>query len=182
MAYLASAAPSLQHVYRILNLSRSLYPAIILGIFLVSFITFGVINSPKNGDKITVRSMQGPGGRPLPTRRKSNNQIKDAVSTRDFSPSAKTAFAILTSGIILAFVANGVATMIQVITYRDEGWWPGQSAIVSASIWNFVFWLTYTALHCRIILFLGNSVYLDYRHGSVALMGPYSYLVHCPSF
>ncbi|KAK5945653.1 ATP-binding cassette-type vacuolar membrane transporter Hmt1 [Knufia obscura] len=87
--------------------------------------------------------MQGPGGRPLPTRRKSNNQIKEAVSTKDFSPRAKTAFAILTSGVILTFVLNGVATLIQVITYRSVDWWPGQSAILfivgSFFCWGIVF-------------------------------------------
>lgn len=134
MAFIASSSLSLPKVLLILNYTRSLYPGILLGIFLIAFITFGIINSPHDGDKITVHSMQGPGGRPLPTRRKSNNQIKEAVSTKDFSPRAKTAFAILTSGVILTFVLNGMATLIQVITYRSVDWWPGQSAIVSVAL------------------------------------------------
>lgn len=162
MAFIASGSLSLPQTYHILNYSRSLYPAIILGIFLVSFLTFGVINSPHNGDKITVQSMVGPGGRPLPTRRKSNNQIKEAVSTRDFSPRAKTAFAVLTSGVILAFVVNGVATLVQVITYRNEEWWPGQSAIVSAALPTFASQLMNLALHRRLVLCVGNSIHLGY--------------------
>lgn len=115
----------------ILNITRSLYPAILLTIFVLCFIVFGVVNSPADSDKIKVHSLRGPGGRPLPTRRKSANQIKEAVATRDFSPRAKAVFAILTSGIIIGFVASGAATLIQVITYRDDQWWPGQNAVVS---------------------------------------------------
>lgn len=122
---------SLSQSYKILNYTRSLYPAIILGVFLVCFVTFGIANSPDNGDKVTIHSMRGPGGRPLPTRRKSNNQIKDAVATKDFSPRAKWSFAILTSFLIMAFVVNGMATLIQTISFREDEWWPGQSAIVS---------------------------------------------------
>jgi len=131
MAFIASSSLSLPNSYHILNYARSLYPAIILGVFIVSVVYYGVVNSPSNGDKITVQAMVGPGGRPLPTRRKSNNQIKEAVSTRDFSPRAKIVFVVLTSLVLCCFVANGVSTIIQVITYRNEGWWPGQSAIVS---------------------------------------------------
>ena len=75
--------------------------------------------------------MRGPGGRPLPTRRKSNNQIKEAAAVSDFSPRTKAVFATLTGGLILAFVANGVSTLLQVIAYTEEKWWPGQSAVVS---------------------------------------------------
>lgn len=115
----------------LLNYARSLYPAITLGIFVICFIIFGVVNSPTDPDKVKVHSLRGPGGRPLPTRRKSANQIKEAVAVKDFSPRIKAVFAILTIGIILGFVASGIATLIQVITYRDEEWWPGQSAVVS---------------------------------------------------
>lgn len=133
MAVFALSSLSLKQTYVLLNYSKSLYPAIILGIFLGCFVTFSVINSPNDGDKITIQSMRGPGGRPLPTRRRSNNQIQDSVAIRDFSPRAKIAFVVLTSAVILTFVISGIATLFRILTYRDDQWWPGQSAIVSFS-------------------------------------------------
>lgn len=139
MEFLTPSSLSLHQTYRLLNYSKGLYPAIILVVFLVCFVAFSVINSPDNGDKVTIQSMRGPGGRPLPTRRKSNNQIKDAVSVKDFSPRAKVVFAFLTSTIILTFVVNGAATLIEILTYKDDHWWPGQSAIVCTfSTWRLV--------------------------------------------
>ena len=131
MTLLAHNTLSQDQAYKILNIVRSIYPAIILGIFLICFITFGIINSPDDGDKVTIESMRGPGGRPLPTRRKSNNQIKEAVSVRDFSPRVKATFAVLTSFVILAFVANGAFSLIQILTNQPQHWWPGQSYVVS---------------------------------------------------
>lgn len=143
MAVSTSTALSLGTTYTILTYARSIYPAIILGIFMVCFLTFGVVNSPNEGDKVTVHPMRGPGGRPLPTRRKSNNQIKEAVAVRDFSPRTKTAFAVLTGCLLVGFVVNGTTTIIQVIARQDERWWPGQSAIVfvvgSFFVWGIVF-------------------------------------------
>lgn len=143
MADFTLGSLSLQQSYEVLNYSRSLYPAVILVVFLVCFITFGVINSPADREKITVQSMRGPGGRPLPTRRKSNNQIKEAVATGDFSSRAKAAFLFLTTGVILAFVLNGSTVLIEILTYRSEEWWPGQSAVIfivgSFFVWGIVF-------------------------------------------
>lgn len=122
---------SLEQSLGILNYTRSIYPAIIFGLFLISFITFGVINAPDDGDKVRVEALRGPGGRPLPTRRKSANQVKDANAIKDFSPRAKMIFTGLQAGVLMAFVANGVAVILQVIWYRKDEWWPGQSAVVS---------------------------------------------------
>lgn len=123
---------TLDQTYQVLNHVRGLYPVIILGVFIVCFITFGVINSPDDGDKITVQSMTGPGGRPLPTRRKSNNQIKEAVAIHDFSARTKIVFALLNSFVILTFVANGVSALLEILAYKDDHWWPGQSYVVSS--------------------------------------------------
>lgn len=150
---------TLQQSYQILNYTRGLYPAIILGVFLVCFVTFGVVNSPDDGDKVTIHSMRGPGGRPLPTRRKSNNQIKEAVATRDFSPRAKWTFAVMTSFIIMAFVVNGMATLVQTISLREDEWWPGQSAIVSMAVTkNHINMLTSSGFHRWFLLCLDNRL------------------------
>lgn len=132
MASLAYKDPlSLPQVYQLLNWTRSYYPVFLALIFVICFITFGVVNSPKKDGKVTIHSMKGPGGRPLPVRRKSNNQIEEAAATRDFSPRTKIIFAILNSFVILCFALHGASLIIQVVTYRDDSWWPGQSAVVS---------------------------------------------------
>jgi len=131
MPFITVNSITMEQTLSVLNYTRSLYPAIILGIFLISFIIYGVANSPNDAEKVKVHSLQGPGGRPLPQRRKSANQVKDAVASKDFSPRAKATFATLTSAIILAFVANGVSILIRVITFKEDNWWPGQSAVVS---------------------------------------------------
>lgn len=121
---------SLKDTLAILNLTRCVYPAAVLVIFLVSFVIFGVVNSPVENDRVLIDSLRGPGGRPLPTRRKSNNQVREAVAVRDFSPRAKTVFALLQAVILATFVADGVAVILQVISGREDHWWPGQSAVV----------------------------------------------------
>jgi hypothetical protein len=32
---------------------------------------------------------------------------------------------------LVSFVVNGAAIILQVLIYRDDRWWPGQSAVVS---------------------------------------------------
>lgn len=118
-------------VLSVLNLARSVYPAIVLVIFLVAFVTFGIVNSPVEGDKVQIESLRGPGGRPLPTRRRSNNQVREAAAVRDFSPRAKAVFGLLQAFVVAAFVADGVAVVCQVISGWENHWWPGQSAVVS---------------------------------------------------
>lgn len=131
MAFLALDSLSLQASYKLLNPVKSFYPVIIAVVFLLCFIIFGVVNSPSNDGKVTIHSMKGPGGRPLPVRRKSNNQIKESVETRDFSGKSKAFFAILTGCLVVAFGLNGAALMIQAVSFRDDHWWAGQSAVVS---------------------------------------------------
>lgn len=130
MAFLALKPLSLPYSYKVLNAVRGCYPVIIFVLFLVAFIAFGVINSPRNDGTVTIQSMTGPGGRPLPVRRKSNNQIKEAVETRDFSKTSKNIFAVLTGCILITYALNCASLTIQAITFRDEQWWPGQSAVV----------------------------------------------------
>ena len=133
MATIAFDTLSLQQTYHVLNWTKNLSPVIIFVLFLSLYVTWSIINSPDDGDKVTVHSMRGPGGRPLPTRRKSNQKIKEAFAVRDISPRAKAAFAVLTICIILTYVINGGVVITEVLSRRDEDWWPGKNAIVSRS-------------------------------------------------
>lgn len=118
---------------RILNISKQSYPAIVLGLFLVGFIIYGIKHAPDEGDSVTVGALRGPGGRPLPFRRKSANLVKEAAAVRDFSPMAKFIFRLGQTAIILTFIVDAAIILLQVLLYRKDEWWPGQSAIVCKS-------------------------------------------------
>ena len=121
---------SLRTTLRVLNISKQAYPAIVLGLFVVGFVIYGIINAPGDGEEVKVDALLGPGGRPLPFRRKSANQARDAAATKDFTPAAKLAFRLGQTGIILTFIVDAVIILLQVLLYRKNQWWPGQSAIV----------------------------------------------------
>jgi len=125
---------SLRQALVILHVSKSAYPAVILCVFLVGFVVVGVITAPKEDDKVEVDAQKGPGGRPLPVRRKSASQVKEAAAITDFSPSAKLIFRSLSAGVLITFVINGAAIVLQVIVNHKWSWWPGQSAVVSTTI------------------------------------------------
>ena len=122
---------SLDRAREILYTTKTAYPAIVLCVFLLGFIIYGVVNAPRDDGKVEVHAKRGPGGRPLPLRRKSASQVKEAIKVTDFSPSAKLIFRATSAAVLLSFVVNGAAIVLQVLIYRDERWWPGQSAVVS---------------------------------------------------
>ena len=122
---------SLDRVYQILNVTKLAYAAIVLGLFLIAFVIYGILNAPDNGDEIKIHAMRGPGGRPLPQRRVSAKQLKEAVKIKDFSRTAKVTFRVMALGILLTFLAQAIEILLQVIIYRKQQWWPGQSAVVS---------------------------------------------------
>lgn len=119
----------------ILNITRTAYPGIVLLVFLVGFTTYGIVTSASDGtDTVQVGTMLGPGGRPLPQRRKSANQLKEAAAVNDFSPNTKLVFKLISAGVILTFVVLGVSVILQTILYRQSRWWPGQGAVVGSSL------------------------------------------------
>ena len=115
----------------ILGITKTAYPAIIFLVFLIGFIAYGVVNAPDDSDKVKVHPTLGPGGRPLPQRRKSANQVKDAVKVKDLSKNAKLVFRMISSGLLLTWAINSAQLILQVIIYRKDQWWPGQAAVVS---------------------------------------------------
>jgi ATP-binding cassette, subfamily B, vacuolar membrane transporter HMT1/ACLQ len=114
----------------ILGITKQASPVITFLVFLISFIIYGIVNAPDDSDKIKVHPTLGPGGRPLPQRRKSANQVKEAVKVKDLSKSAKLVFRAITSGLLLTWAINSAQLILQVIIYRDDHWWPGQAAVV----------------------------------------------------
>lgn len=122
---------SLDKARKILYITKIAYPAIVLGVFLLGFIIYGIVNAPRGDSKVEVQAKRGPGGRPLPLRRKSASQVKEAIKVTDFSPNAKLIFRAISAGVLVSFVINGAALILQVLIYRDDRWWPGQAAVVS---------------------------------------------------
>ncbi|ETN37587.1 uncharacterized protein HMPREF1541_07209 [Cyphellophora europaea CBS 101466] len=133
---------------RILNWAKTLYPAIILVLFLVGFVTHGIVNAPpEDVGQVKIHAMRGPGGRPLPLRRKSANQVKHAVAVKDFSHPAKIVFRIFQTGVLLTFLVNAAFILIQALVDRHLQWWPGQSAIVYVVGSSFVWSIVLISLH-----------------------------------
>jgi len=114
----------------ILNITKKIYPCVIFALFIVAFVVHGIANAPSDGDQVRIDPMRGPGGRPLPRRRRSANQVKEAVAVKDFSPRSKLVFRVLQLGVLLTFVFNAVIVILQVLLYRREEWWPGESEVV----------------------------------------------------
>lgn len=125
------AVISLVKARQVLNVTKTAYPAIVLGVFLVAFIIYGVVTAPSDDNKVEVHAKRGPGGRPLPVRRKSANQVKEASTALDFSPNAKLIFRLISIAVLFTFLVNGASIILQVLIYRDDSWWAGQSAVVS---------------------------------------------------
>jgi len=168
---------------QILNVAKEAYPAVVLGIFLICFITYGVVTAPDDSDKVKVHPMRGPGGRPLPARRQSANQIKEAARVRDFSPSAKLIFRMLTLGVLVTFVGNAASIILQTIIYRRQEWWPGQAAVVSSDI-PFVCrsWLMSSDLCNGFIFCLGRGPNLTDRHQASANLCSPADMVGCSPY
>ncbi|KPI37130.1 Heavy metal tolerance protein [Cyphellophora attinorum] len=128
--------------YRIMNWSRKLYPAILLVLFIAGFVTYGIVNAPDDSSNVQIHSMKGPGGRPLPQRRKSANQVKQAAAVKDFSSAAKISFKLLQTVVVSTFVANGVFILLQCLAEREKRWWPGEASIIyvvgSFFVWSIV--------------------------------------------
>ncbi|KAK8039937.1 ABC transporter family protein [Apiospora rasikravindrae] len=113
-------------ILRILNISKIAYPAVVFGVFLIAFVSYGIIHAPRDDNKL----VRGPGGRPLPVRAKPDRDQESAKATINLSDSAKLALRVLHTLIILTFVGHAVLILLQVLLYRKDEWWPGQAAVV----------------------------------------------------
>jgi ATP-binding cassette, subfamily B, vacuolar membrane transporter HMT1/ACLQ len=127
---ISTARFSLGTSRQILAYTKISSPAILLVVFLAAFITHGIITAPP-GDDVEVHARLGPGGRPLPKRRQSSQQVKEAAKVRDFSQNVKLLFNWLGLFALLTFAVDAILIVLQSIIYRHDQWWPGQAAVVS---------------------------------------------------
>lgn len=155
MSAFYSGKMSVERTLHILNITKYAYPAILLVLFIVSFVYYGVATAPADGDTVQVHAMKGPGGRPLPTRRKSANQVKAAAEVKDFSSRAKLIFRTLQTGVLATFLINAGVVILQTLIYRKDQWWPGQSMVVRVPTISTFLSLIKLDIHCRFILYLG---------------------------
>lgn len=114
----------------ILEYSKISCPAVVLVVFLVAFVIHGILTAPPSAD-VEVHARLGPGGRPLPKRRQSSQQVKEAVRVRDFPPNIKLIFNWLGLFALMTFAVNAALIIFQSVIYFDQKWWPGQAAVVS---------------------------------------------------
>ncbi len=115
---------------RLLNIAKEAYPAVLVTLFVASFIAHGVITAPDDGDKVQIHPMRGPGGRPLPIRRKSANQAKAAAAVKELPSRSRTILKVGQVGVVLTFLANAVVILFKTLLDRKDQWWPGKSAVV----------------------------------------------------
>jgi hypothetical protein len=124
------AVDAIRTSLRVLNIAKTAYPAILVTTFLVAFIFYGIRTAPDDGDKVRIDPMRGPGGRPLPIRRKSANQVKAAAAVEDLPPRVKTFFKILQAAVVVTFWISAGILLFEVLLYRKDEWWPGKNAVV----------------------------------------------------
>ncbi|KAL6253072.1 ATP-binding cassette-type vacuolar membrane transporter Hmt1 [Rhinocladiella similis] len=134
---------ALQTSLRVLNVAKTAYPAIVLVIFVVAFIIHGIRTAPDDGDKVKIHPMRGPGGRPLPIRRKSANQVKAAAAVKDLPSATKTFFKVSQIAVVLTFLVNAGLILFETLVDRADKWWPGKNAVIyviaSTFLWLVVF-------------------------------------------
>ncbi|KAK5449354.1 ATP-binding cassette-type vacuolar membrane transporter Hmt1 [Exophiala xenobiotica] len=134
---------AIQTSLRVLSIAKSAYPAIGAIVFFFAFIFHGIKTAPDGRDKVKIHPMRGPGGRPLPIRRKSANQVKEAAAVKDLPPASKTFFKIVQVGVILTFLVNAGVLLFETLLNRADEWWPGKNAVIyviaSTFLWLVVF-------------------------------------------
>jgi ATP-binding cassette, subfamily B, vacuolar membrane transporter HMT1/ACLQ len=121
---------ALESTLKVLNYTRTAYPAILIVVFIAAFIYHGIKTSPDD-TKVKIHAMRGPGGRPLPIRRRSANQVKEAAAVKDLPPGIKTIFKITQCMVVLTFLGNAAILLIETLANREDQWWPGRTAVVS---------------------------------------------------
>lgn len=120
---------AIQASIRALNIAKTAYPAILIVVFVVTFVYHGIKTAPDD-TKVKIQPMRGPGGRPLPIRRRSANQVKQAAAVKDLPPGLKTIFKISQVIIILTFLGNATILLFETLLNRKDEWWPGRNAVV----------------------------------------------------
>ena len=148
---------------------KELYPCLVIVVFLVAFISRTIYTTRKD-PAVEESPLLGPGGRPLPQRRKSAKRMPQTSDRPDFSPSTKLFVNWMMVVVLMSFLANAVAIIVQTIAYRKESWWCGQSAVVcrSADIFLEPLLTGITGLRYSVLLRLGSHTHFLIRHGPLS--------------
>ncbi|KAL2271552.1 hypothetical protein VTJ83DRAFT_923 [Remersonia thermophila] len=194
----------------VLRLSQLLYPVVLIVTFVVSSAIHTVVTA-KSEEELIVPAVRGPDGKPLPaTKRKKRKQEeeeeqpqgpKEAEDGDRKASLAWSVFLYMTAGIILSFVANGVAVAVHAMQSSreaglDDAWWCGEERIVylvgsaflylyifitliewrkSPTIVHQVFWILGLAGELIILLAFGLTVSRsDYLSSTLKPRGPES--------
>lgn len=115
----------------ILKYTRAISPIALLVVFLVTFVTQSVI-SAKGTTNVQNGVRTGPGGRPLPRRTRSTAFVNQEPV--DFSGNVKSGFKWLSVAVLITFVVDAASNIVHVLFNRREGWWCGQSVVVSTVV------------------------------------------------
>jgi hypothetical protein len=109
----------------LLEYLRTCYPAFLLILFVVAFVT----NTTLAAKKASKHESQyfGPGGRPLPQR---SRGAPTYHKPKEFSRNVKRVFNLLSVAVLLTFIADAIIYITHVMLARSENWWRGQSFVV----------------------------------------------------
>lgn len=106
------------------------YPITLLFLFLLVFTVRSVANSSPSNDNESEHPLVGPGGKPLPqTKKPKRHGTFDGGA--EISRSQKLVFEWLSVAACLTWIANAANVIIHALYSRKQGWWCGQSAVVS---------------------------------------------------
>ena len=109
------------------------YPIILLAFFLLAFTARSIATSSSASSKAD-EPIYGPGGKPLPASKKAKKASKCDPGP-DLSRPRKLVFEWLSVVACLTFVANAINVIVHALYARKQGWWCGQAAVVSFSVW-----------------------------------------------
>ena len=115
-----------------LNIVHFNFPWAILIVFVVAFVTNGILTAEPSTESKEPQ-LTGPGGKPLPRSTKKKKQEEERVKRQlqDFSHSRKLVFYYLSAVVLATFVASGVNVVVHALAESENGWWCGKSTAVS---------------------------------------------------
>lgn len=120
---------SLHASRQLLDYLRYSYPAVILLVFIVTFITTSFTTTKNTGNHASA-VQYGPGGRPLPKRLRCT--VAKIRKTRSkFSSRTRFIFAWLAAGVLGTFVVDAAIHITHAVVAKPEKWWCGQAVVVS---------------------------------------------------
>lgn len=108
-------------------------PIILLIFFLVAFTTHSILTSPNRSANGSSETQTGPGGKPLPKTKPQAKDTKRNGSGHELPRSQRLLFQWLSFLATLTFAANAVDVIVHALYDRRDGWWCGQSVVVSSS-------------------------------------------------